>query len=87
MLTSQDIKLLVESFKTRSEADEDLRKLEEKMATKDDFRQAMIVLDKVLKEVLAMRQEQDFHTQEHRDIRDEINAIKKRSLSPKLHNI
>lgn len=65
MLTATDIKLLVETFKTRAEADEDLRRLEEKMATKYDFRKVMTVLDIVLKEVLAMRQEQTFHTQEY----------------------
>lgn len=51
-------------------------KIREEMATKDEFRQVMTILDKVLKEVLAMRQDQDIHTQKHRDIDEEIEAIK-----------
>ncbi len=36
MLTSQDIKLLVDSFKTRPEADEDVRKLGEEIKRMDN---------------------------------------------------
>ncbi len=68
MLTSNDIKLLIDNFKTRAEADEDLRKLREEMATKDELRKVMTTLDKVLHEVLAMRQEQDFHVQKHQQL-------------------
>lgn len=39
----------------------EFEKVREEMATKDDFRKVMTVLDHVLKEVLAMRQEQTFH--------------------------
>lgn len=99
MLTRQDIKLLVESFKTRSEADYDLQRLEEKMATKNDlrklevdlrklddkfsikFNKVLVKLDSVIKELTDSRLEQASHIQEHRDIRDEINTIKKRILS------
>lgn len=76
MLTSKDIKLLIESFKTRAEADEDLRKLREEMATKYMFREVMTKLDAVYKEVQDMRQEQDFHVQQHRDINERLDKIK-----------
>lgn len=75
MLTSKDIKLLIEFFKTRAETDEDLRKLREEMATKDMFRDVMTKLDAVYKEVLDMRQEQDIHVQNHRDIDERFDKI------------
>ena len=76
MLTSKDITLLIESFKTRAEADEDLRKLREEMATKDMFREVMTKLDAVFKEVKDMRQEQDMHVQKHRDIDEQLDRLK-----------
>lgn len=75
MLTSKDIKLLIDFFKTRAEADEDLRKLKEEMATKDMFREVMTKIDAVYKEVLDMRQEQDIHVQKHRDIDERFDKI------------
>ena len=75
MLTSKDIKLLIESFKTRAEADEDLRKLREEMATKDMSREVMTRLDAVYKEVKDMRQEQDIHVQKHRDIDERLDKL------------
>lgn len=80
MLTSKDIKLLIESFKTRAEADEDLRKLREEMATKYMFRDVMTKLDAVYKEVRDMRQEQDFHVQQHLDIKDKLDKIESSML-------
>ncbi len=76
MLTSEDIKLLIESFKTRAEVDEDLRKLEEKMATKGMLRDVMTKLDAVFKELKDMRQEQDMHVQKHRDIDEKFDKLK-----------
>lgn len=73
MLTSKDIKLLIESFKTRSEADEDLRKLEERLDFK--FQDVLTKLDAVHKELKDMRQEQDIHVQKHRDIDDRLDKI------------
>lgn len=61
MLTSEDIKLLIDSFKTRAEADEDLRKLEERFDLR--FNDVLDKLDAVYKELKDMRQEQDFHVQ------------------------
>ncbi len=81
MLTSKDIKLLIESFKPRAELEYDLQRLEENMASRDDFRKVMTQLDAVIKELKDFRLEQSSHTQEHNDIRDEINAVKKRILS------
>ncbi len=73
MLTSKDIKLLIESFKTRAEADEDLRKLENRFDLK--FNDILDKLDAVYKELKDMRQEQDFHVQKHRDIDDRLDKI------------
>lgn len=56
----------------------DIKSIREEMATKDDFRKVVTILDKVLKEVLDMRQEQTMHVQSHRDIEDEIKNIKKK---------
>ena len=39
---------------------EDLRTLEEKMATKDQFRQVMTIIDNLVGEVRAFRQEMTF---------------------------
>ncbi|MCR4306163.1 MAG: hypothetical protein NUV73_03710 [Candidatus Daviesbacteria bacterium] len=75
MLTSQDIKLLVDTFKTRAEADEDLRKLKEEMATKGMFRGVMTKLNAVFKELKDMRQEQDVHVQKHRDIDEKLDKL------------
>lgn len=61
MLTSQDIKLLIDSFKTRAEADEDLRKIGEKFNIK--FNKVLDGLDVVIKELKDFRLEQSSHTQ------------------------
>lgn len=73
MLTSEDIKLLIDSFKTRAEADEDLRKLEERFDLR--FNDVLDKLDAVYKELKDMRQEQDFHVQQHRDIKVRLDKI------------
>lgn len=73
MLTSKDIKLFVDFFKTRAEADEDLRKLKEEMQT---LRLDVLEkLDAVFKEVKDMRQEQDMHVQKHRDIDERLDKL------------
>ena len=81
MLTPKDIKLLIDTFKTRAEADEDLRKLREEMATKDMFREVMTKLDAVYKELKDMRQEQDMHVQKHRDIDERLDKIESATSS------
>ncbi len=78
MLTADDFKKLIQVFATREELRQELEKIREEMATKEDFRKVMTVLDKVLKEVLDMRQEQSFHIQSHDDIRGEITVIQKK---------
>ncbi len=74
MLTSKDIRLLVESFKTRTEADEDLRRLEDKFDLR--FNDVLDKLDAVYKELKDMRQEQDMHVQKHRDIDEKLDQLK-----------
>lgn len=73
MLTSKDIKLLIATFKTRAEADEDLRKLEDRFGIK--FNRVLDKIDAVFKEAKDMRQEQDMHVQQHREISDRLGKI------------
>lgn len=84
MITDADITKLKKEFatkedllRTKFELEDRIGKIEENMATKDDFRRVMTVLDKVLKEVLAMRQEQTMHVENHRRINDRLDAIEK----------
>lgn len=73
MLTSQDIKLLIETFKTRAEADEDIRRLEDKFDVK--FNKVLDKLDSVYKELKDMRMEQSMHVQKHRDIDGRLDKL------------
>ncbi len=73
MLTSQDIKLLVATFKTRAEADEDLRKLKEEFDLK--FNEVLEGVDAVYKELKDMRLEQNMHVQKHRDIDEKFDKL------------
>ncbi len=73
MLTSKDIRLLVNSFKTREEADADIQALREEM---HQLRLDVLEkLDAVFTEVKDMRQEQDIHVQKHRDINDRFDKL------------
>lgn len=78
-MTSKDINTLIEkmslAFATKQELKQELENIRNEMATKDELRKVMTVLDKVLHEVLAMRQEQDFHIQKHRDIDGRFEKI------------
>ena len=85
MLSPDDFKKLLQLFPTKEELRQELEKIREEMATKDDFRQVMTVLDKVLKEVLAMRQEQTMHVQSHEDIKQDLTVIKKHIDFPQAH--
>lgn len=85
MLSTDDFKKLLQLFPTKEELRQELEKNREEMATKDDFRRAMTILDQVLKEVLAMRQEQTFHVQSHEDIKQDLSAIKKHISFPQAH--
>lgn len=84
MITDADVKKLKKEFatkedllRTKFELEDGIGKIEENMATRDDFRRVMTVLDKVLKEVLAMRQEQTMHVEDHRRIGARLDAIEK----------
>lgn len=72
MLTTGDIKKLLEAFATKQE----LKELLDKVATKEQFSQFMEKLDAVYGEVKDMRQEQSFHAGRHEEITDDIEAIK-----------
>lgn len=79
MLTDADIKkLLLEmarSFVTKEELRQEFEKIREEMATKNESRDIMTKLDAVFKEVKDMRQEQDMHVQQHRDISDRLDKL------------
>lgn len=63
MLTTKDIKLLIGNFITREEFNQAMRRLEEKLAGKEDLNKIMNTVDAVLGEVKAMRLEQSAHFQ------------------------
>lgn len=73
MLTSDDIKRLVDSFATRYDL--------ERLATKDDLdqlrRDVMDKMDAIYKEVLDRRIEQDMHLALHERIDGRLNSIEK----------
>ena len=76
MLTSIDIKLLVDTFKTRAEADEDSRILKEEMqGLRLDVLEKLDAVYAVYKEVKDMRQEQNMHVQKHRDIDERLDKL------------
>lgn len=77
MITADDLGKLVQTFPTKEELKQELEKIREETASKDDLRKVMTVLDKVLKEVLAMRQEQTMHVVDHSRINDRLEAIEK----------
>ena len=81
MLTEDDYKKLLQFFPTKEEVRQELQKIREEMATKDDFRTVMTVLDKVLKEVLAMRQEQTMHVEDHRRIDTRLDILEHPSVA------
>lgn len=91
MITDEDIKKLAKKFATKNDLQNiklDLAKVEfnlrteieeikEKMATKDDFRRFMTVLEKTFTEVKKMREEQSAHFGEHRLINDRLDDIER----------
>lgn len=61
MLTKDDKKLLLDNFVTKSEFNNRIDQLEEKMVTKEDMKRVGDLTDQVLKELKDMRQEQIMH--------------------------
>ncbi|GEM_PF-6844569 len=78
MLTKKDINLPVEHFVTRTEFDQAINRIEEKMVTKKENNKLYDLVDKVLGEVKAMRQEQTINSQRFDDTDEEIGDLKKR---------
>lgn len=78
MLTKKDIELLIDNFVTKTEFDQAIEKLAARDEVNRKFDLVMTTLDQVLKEVIAMRQEQAVHYQQHEDINTEIVGLKKR---------
>ncbi len=83
MLTAADISKLIESFSTifvtRQEfedfREESRQRFDQVSTTMDQISTSM---DSVLTEVKAMREEQSFHQQQHRDMESELGALKGR---------
>lgn len=55
MLTPKEIGTLIERFSAVFATKQELEKIREEMATKDELRKVMTALDRVLHEVLAIR--------------------------------
>lgn len=81
-MTKEEFAKLVQTFPIREEIRQEFEKVREEMATRDDFRKVMTVLDKVLREVLAMRQEQTMHVEDHRRINSRLDSLEQTSSVP-----
>lgn len=78
MLSKSDIKKLVEVFATKGELKVELKQIREEMATKDQNNKVMDKLDAVYGELKDFRQEQTVHTEQHRQIREELDNVEVR---------
>lgn len=75
MLTAKDIKNLIDGISGFFATKKDIEEIKEKI---HDLRLDVLGhLDAVYKEVKNKRQEQDIHAQQHEDIRDELDIVKK----------
>jgi hypothetical protein len=90
MLTKKDIELLLEHFVTRTEFENAITRIEEKMVTKEEISAShnsiMSTLDAVLGEVKAMRQEQIINSHRFDDTDKEIGGLKKRVTKLEEHS-
>lgn len=84
MITDDDIKKLAKKFATKMDLaqvefnlKEEIEDLKERMATKDDFRKFMTMLENTFTEVKKMREEQSAHFGEHRLINDRLYDIER----------
>ncbi len=73
MLTTDDIRKLIDGLTAIFTTKEDLQKLDDKFYNK--FQDVLTKLDGVYKEVKDMRQEQTIHVQQHEDTRDRLDKI------------
>ncbi len=74
MLTLTDINKLTRIFATKHE----LQEVREEMATKDDMRRAITMLENVMGELKIMREEQIVHAYVHEEITEYIKDLKSR---------
>ena len=75
MLTAKDIKNLIDGLSGFFATKKDIEEVKEDI---HDLRLDVLGhLDAVYKEVKDKRQEQDIHSQQHEDIRDELDIVKK----------
>lgn len=89
MITSEDIKKMIAAFAPIFATKQDLKELEERMASKIELSDlksdVMTKMDQVYGEVIAMRQEQVAHTQRHEDIDKSLKEI--RSIPVIAHSL
>lgn len=78
MLSKNDIKKLVDVFATKVELKQSLDQIREEMATKDQYNHVIDKLDAVYGELKDFRQEQTVHTDQHRQIREELDGVEVR---------
>lgn len=85
MLTTQDIAKMTQLFTTKAELKQEIEKVREEMATKQDMNKVMTMLDAVMSELKDMCQEQTFHVQDHRNIKEEVDELKERVTKIEKH--
>jgi len=76
MITSDDIKKMLDAFMPVFATKLDLENLREEMATKGQFDQVMTRIDGVMGELKTVREEQSAHQLQHDDIKRDLDAIK-----------
>ncbi len=79
MLTTADIKKLIDVFATKGELRSEINKIREEMVTKEEFHvkldHVMDTLDAVYSEVRDKRIEQDMHVAEHDRIDERLDKL------------
>lgn len=78
MLTQEDIQKLISVFVTKVEFEQEMEKLREDLANKDDFGKVMTKLDSVYGEVIAFRQEQAMNSVHQEETEQVVAVLKKR---------
>lgn len=85
MLTVDDIKRLTEVFATKQELKDLEGRLLDKLATRQQYNQVMNGVDRVLKELVEMREEKVVQGQQIKDLDDRVTKIE--SVPATAHQI
>lgn len=75
MLTQKDLTLLSQTFATKAELRHEISRLEEKMMTREEGNRLYKLVDTVLGEVKAMREEQAVHAYRHDRTDERLDKI------------